>query len=822
MKRLPERYIPSETGDPLPFHLAQNLAWDSKRRNIVLSAGSQSGKDIALDTIIPTPKGFVTMGEIKVGDYVYANDGTPTLVTYVSPIFTDHKCYKVIFDDGNEVVAGEDHQWLVQDANRRKNDGRRVKVRKGTHDCPSNQPSVTGHIVVKTKEMLKKMTAVNGGANWSIDVVSSPVSGLNVKLSIHPYLLGQWLGDGSKRSSVITTEDQESIEKIKSLGYKVKNTGHHNSGKAFQYRVGYNIKGGGKNNVRANSFVIELKKLGLWCNKHIPDIYLNSSVEDRKELLAGLLDSDGYCAPNGQAIFYSTRKVLFDDFVTLACSLGYKVRVGKKIAKCNEKKCGFVYSATFSSDESPFYISRKRKEHVSPTKKNTKRRYVYSVEEVETVPTKCISVAHESHTYLITKSYIPTHNTIWGPKWLLREIYHPEFGRGSGDYLAVTATFDLFKIKMLPAMLEIFCQIYKVGRYWSGDKIIELADPRTGEFWATKVSDRMWGRVILRSADSPGGLEAATAKGVWADEIGQERFTKKSYQAMRRRMTVHQARLLMTTTLYEPGWFLYDIVRPAKNKAQATEVFVDNDRGEMSYVDNEIRDTYLVQFDSTINPSFNQSEMNSAEEDTDEEDFAMFYKGREGSSKFLIYSNYASDKHLCPAFGIPPLWHRYIGVDYGGAHTCTVFYAENPDNNILYCYESYLAGQKDIKEHVKDILAKCGGRPVLAVGGSQSEDQWRREFGNYGIFVTRPNIGDVEVGIDRVNLTHKTDGIIYFDHLSGIIQQKETYRRVKNKETGEPTKEIHDKGSYHYLDAERYIISEIRPIGVNKVKVMSL
>ncbi len=410
--------------------------------------------------------------------------------------------------------------------------------------------------------------------------------------------------------------------------------------------------------------------------------------------------------------------------------------------------------------------------------------------------------------------------TIYAPLWLMREIYHPVIGRGQGDYLAVTATFDLFKIKFLPAMLKVFQDLYNVGKYWSGDKILELRDPRTGEFWAKKVSDQMWGRVILRSADASGGLEAATAKGVVADEIGQDRFTKKAYQAMRRRMTVHKARVLMTTTLYEPGWFLYDIIR--KTRFEQKEVFVDNDRGELSYVDNEERDTLLIQFDSTINPFFDFSEMTGAEDDMDEDDFAMFHKGREGVSKFLIHNEYNPTKHTCPAFGIPPTWDRYIGIDYGGAHTCTVFYAENPDNNILYCYNTYLEGQKEIGEHVKNILKKCGGRPVLAVGGAPSEDQWRREFSNKGLFVVRPLIGDLEVGIDRVNQTHRTDGIIYFDHLTGIIQQKETYQRIKDKETGEATKEILNKGTYHYLDAERYIISEIRPIGVNKVKVIKL
>ncbi len=819
MKMFPERAVNNDDFQALDFHLAQNLSWDSNKRYIVFSAGAQAGKDVAVNTLIPTPSGFKSMGSIEVGDYVYASDGTPTLVIYTSPVFTDHKCYKITFDDGNEIIAGEDHQWLVRDARRRKNDSRRVKVRSNRHVNLNNTPSITGQVVVKTKQMLKKMTAINGSANWSIDVLSSPVSGLNIKLPLHPYLMGQWLGDGNSNGPIITTMDAEAINKIKKLGYKAREIESDNCGKASQYKIGYNTKFGNDNR-RINNITKILKELNVLNNKHIPSMYLNASIEDRRELLAGLLDSDGYCNNKGQAEFYSTRKVLFDDFVALACSLGYKVRTRRRIAKLNGKSCGFVYTAVFSSDNSPFYVSRKREGHIPPQKKNTKRRYVYSIEEVKTVPTKCISVAHESHTYLITKAHIVTHNTTFGPKWLLREIYHPVIGRGGGDYLAVTATFDLFKMKMLPSMLNVFQRIYGVGKYWGAERIIELRDPESGEFWARRSTDPMWGRLILRSADSPGGLESATAKAVWADEIGQERFTRNAYSAIKRRITIARARVLMTTTLYEPGWFLYEIIRPAKRDQK--EIYVENERGELSYVNNDERNTFLVQFDSTINPSFSKEEFEENREFLDEEEFAMFFKGREGSSRFLVYSNFDFERHTCPMFSIPPSWDRYIGVDYGGAHTCAVFFAEDPGTNILYVYDAYLEGQLPIRDHVKNILSKCGARSVLTCGGAPNEDQWRREFGQYGLFVNRPLVHEVEVGIDRVNHTHKIDGIVYFDHLTGIIGQKANYRREKNPETGEPTQKIKNKNDFHYLDAERYIVSEIRPLGTNKVKVMRL
>ena len=79
--------------------------------------------------------------------------------------------------------------------------------------------------------------------------------------------------------------------------------------------------------------------------------------------------------------------------------------------------------------------------------------------------------------------------TSWVPWWLKREIETC----GSGDYIAATSSFDLFKLKFLPQILLVFEEILGWGRYWAGDKVLELKDPLTGRFLADKSSDAMWG-----------------------------------------------------------------------------------------------------------------------------------------------------------------------------------------------------------------------------------------------------------------------------------------------------------------------------------------
>ena len=111
--------------------------------------------------------------------------------------------------------------------------------------------------------------------------------------------------------------------------------------------------------------------------------------------------------------------------------------------------------------------------------------------------------------------------TSWGPwklwQWIQRY--------GGGDYYAITSTYDLFHIKLLPTIRQVFENILGIARYWSQKRILELRDPATGNFLANKADDLMWGRIILRAAEAKTGLEAGDAKGVWMDEAGMDSFS---------------------------------------------------------------------------------------------------------------------------------------------------------------------------------------------------------------------------------------------------------------------------------------------------------
>lgn len=82
-------------------------------RNFYLELGRKNGKALDISTKIPTPNGYTTMGDLKVGDEVFDKDGNITKVMFVTPIKYNHKCYEVTFSDGEKIIADEEHNWLV-------------------------------------------------------------------------------------------------------------------------------------------------------------------------------------------------------------------------------------------------------------------------------------------------------------------------------------------------------------------------------------------------------------------------------------------------------------------------------------------------------------------------------------------------------------------------------------------------------------------------------------------------------------------------------------------------------------------------------------
>jgi hypothetical protein len=170
----------------IKLHIPQKRVLRKMRDNrfFILLASRQIGKALALDTPIPTPTGWTTMGEIKDGDVLYDGDGNHTTVLKAWDIMHARPCYKIIFDNNDEIIADEDHLWLTQTNSDRLNEKKSLK--RTTHDIFKTLRTCDGEInhfiVSRTKTV---------GIKDIIPVDSVPVRCITVDSPDSTFLCGQ-------------------------------------------------------------------------------------------------------------------------------------------------------------------------------------------------------------------------------------------------------------------------------------------------------------------------------------------------------------------------------------------------------------------------------------------------------------------------------------------------------------------------------------------------------------------------------------------------------------------------------------------------------
>jgi hypothetical protein len=351
------------------------------------------------------------------------------------------------------------------------------------------------------------------------------------------------------------------------------------------------------------------------------------------------------------------------------------------------------------------------------------------------------------------------------PLWLDREIKE----KGQGDYIACTATYDLLKLKFLPELQNYFVHLFG-WRYSASEKTIYRQD-----------KPRMFTRIICRSADAEGGLESASAKGALFDECGQDGVKVSAWEALQRRLSLSQGRVLAGTTPYNLGWL-------------KTQIF---DRWR-----NGDPDIQVVQFKSIMNPSFPKEEYERARRTLPTWKFEMFYNGNFSRPAGMIYEDF-SQNHIVPAFDVPADWRRFLGVDFGAVHTAKIWVAQDPISKLYYLYREALDGNMTTKQHVESVK-KYNENNLRAWGGAKSETQQRWDWSAAGQGLNEPPVADVEAGINRVIALLKEFRIYFFDTCKGIIDEMGTYARELDV-NGQPTEKIKDKDTYHRLDALRYV-----------------
>lgn len=360
---------------------------------------------------LATPTGWRLMKDIRVGDEVFTPDGTITKVLGVYPKGV-RPVYKVTLRDGSSTLVCNQHLWEIErwksaikytgekDAN-----GHRAYV--GTGENGKTMKAVSE--VIDTDEL--KVRVDKGELIWLPAI--RPVVYPEKDLLIDPYVLGVILGDANvdaKGHATLSCDDVEIIKEIESRGYKV-TLNHESEDVCPCYYV--------------CDVCDKLRELGLaghrsW-EKFVPEDYLFASVEQRIDLLRGLMDTDGTISEKSEMEFTSSSETLANHVQELIRSLGGRVPVNVKDKvfytspnQPDKKKARPAYRVQNIRlpEINPFLLKRKA-ERWHDRDKNHVGNYgnrVVSVEYMFDDEVQCILVEDDRHLFIVD-DYIPTHNT---------------------------------------------------------------------------------------------------------------------------------------------------------------------------------------------------------------------------------------------------------------------------------------------------------------------------------------------------------------------------------------------------------------------------
>jgi replicative DNA helicase len=420
---------------------------------IVIAARPAIGKALALDTPLPTPAGWTTMGEVTVGDRLLGADGRPVTVVAATEVMTGRPCYEVEFSDGEVIVADAEHQWVTWDLRARKaydylrepdspaypgNWATWISTHESWHrnsprdredmrylrqaGLPASQVAkVMGRTATAieqqwnrpegflgravcvrprtTREIAATLRAMNGRnhaipATRALDLPEADVP-------LDPYVLGYLLGDGDTRGSGRVACDPRDrswlIEEFRAVGHDVR-----------PYRTS-----------EGHFFVKEVRGiwtlLGLTEAKRVPRSYLRGSFTQRLALAQGLVDSDGYVDSHGAYRFSNADRQLIDDFTELVVSLGCVPQVKSRRARLRAgRPCRESWEVIVPTALPLARLPRKALRARQAWKREQAGRYISDVRPVPSRPVRCVQVDSVDHLYLAGRSMIPTHNSTLG------------------------------------------------------------------------------------------------------------------------------------------------------------------------------------------------------------------------------------------------------------------------------------------------------------------------------------------------------------------------------------------------------------------------
>lgn len=340
-------------------------------------ASRLEGKALALDTEVPTPRGWTTMGALRIGDEVFDETGRPTAVVAATGAMTRRPCFEVLLSDGSRFVADEAHLWVTRS---------KAERSRGADGAART----TGQLAA----------TLRAGREWNHHVATAGPAQYPVRdLPVDPYALGGWLGRDA------TSHRRPPVP-------------------AELAPVGDDLLGGG-----------------------VPAGFLTASGDQRLALLQGFMDSAAAVDGVGRCTVVCRDEVLAEALVELACSLGLRP-VGQKATMRHSGVEQDAFSVRLTPHLPVFRLAVKAA-RLAPRLRQARFRAVVSVRPVESVPVRCIEVAADSGTFLVGRTYVPTHNSSLGRLGLLTHSTAGFIDPGFSGHV----TLELSNVANLPIKL---------------------------------------------------------------------------------------------------------------------------------------------------------------------------------------------------------------------------------------------------------------------------------------------------------------------------------------------------------------------------------
>ncbi|HET7486495.1 MAG TPA: hypothetical protein VFJ85_01105 [Acidimicrobiales bacterium] len=433
------------------------------------------GKALAVDTPIPTPGGWTTMGELTPGATVFDERGDPAKVIGASDVMHGHDCYEVVFSDGSTIVADAEHLWSTQTADERRYMAAQLSRPRRPRAGPDELSALhalaaaapAGALVTRGElaSLVGRARAIDGlttgvapatvlarpgrgnnpGAYPMRDLLERLIEQLSTPRNDqrHKRLPARGLRTTEEIRATLTSRGRanHSVDLAGPLRYP------HRALPVDPYVLGAWLGDGTSANggitcadpqileeIRAAGYEVRrwcptsttrpyswgivgvfglLRALGVLGSKHVPRLYLEADIEQRSALLQGLMDTDGTIGTGGSCELSLTNRRLAHDALELIVGLGMKATMAVGRAQLAGRVCGPRYRIAFTPRQVVFRLARKRERQRVARRRTAvlSRRYIVDVRPVPSAPVRCIAVDSHSRLFLAGASCIPTHNT---------------------------------------------------------------------------------------------------------------------------------------------------------------------------------------------------------------------------------------------------------------------------------------------------------------------------------------------------------------------------------------------------------------------------